>query len=255
VTATNFKELVKGTISNPRREGKFLVADEVIYDSDLISKLKQGVKREVSVGWKCDLVSQSGEINGRRYDKVQKNLAVNHIAHVSKGNAGPEAKIQLDSGLSFGVMKLDETIFDETKGELMPENPTATPDAESGLLQKIYDMLVSAFKTEKPAEVTPSPQASPSVENSAVKIASMQAELAIYKNKVAELEAKLGEFNSVKMDSAIQERVELLEQAKTVIPELKIDSKLSNLDIKKAIVEKLSPNIRNLARREIFIQF
>lgn len=53
-------------------------------------------KRELSLGYTLDLEETPGEFNGVRYDAVQRNLRVNHLALVAKGRAG-NARLNLDA--------------------------------------------------------------------------------------------------------------------------------------------------------------
>lgn len=60
------------------------------------------LKRELSLGYTLDIDETPGEFNGVRYDAVQRNLRVNHVALVSKGRAG-NARLNLDSADAVSV--------------------------------------------------------------------------------------------------------------------------------------------------------
>ena len=64
-------------------------------------------KRELSLGYSLDLDETPGEFNGVRYDAVQRNLRVNHLALVNKGRAG-NARLNLDAADAVFVSTEEE---------------------------------------------------------------------------------------------------------------------------------------------------
>lgn len=71
--------------------------DKVVNDIKLFSeRIKDEVnhgKKELSAGYFCDFVPESGTWNGRHYDYVQKNIRGNHIALVDKGRSGHDVRV------------------------------------------------------------------------------------------------------------------------------------------------------------------
>lgn len=71
--------------------------DKVVNDIKLFSeRIKDEVnhgKKELSAGYFCDFVPESGTWNGRHYDFVQKNIRGNHIALVDKGRSGHDVRV------------------------------------------------------------------------------------------------------------------------------------------------------------------
>ncbi len=93
VTAKNAKKHTVGTLlSAGRQDGDNAVGDIVIYDT---APIAAGLK-ELSLGYSLDLDETPGEINGQRYDAVQRNIRVNHLALVKAGRAG-NARLNLDA--------------------------------------------------------------------------------------------------------------------------------------------------------------
>lgn len=98
VTKDNSHDLLKGfTASNSHREGNMLYNDITITDPDLISQIKNGSKRELSIGFETQMDPTSGTYNGTKYDAVQRNIRINHVAVVPKGRAGHEVRLIGDS--------------------------------------------------------------------------------------------------------------------------------------------------------------
>lgn len=79
--------------------------DKVVNDIKLFSeRIKDEVnhgKKELSAGYFCDFVPESGTWNGRHYDFVQKNIRGNHIALVDKGRSGHDVRV-MDSAEGLG---------------------------------------------------------------------------------------------------------------------------------------------------------
>lgn len=93
VTSKNAKLHTVGSIlSEGRADGDNVICDLIIYDT---SPVDAG-KKELSVGYQLDLEETPGEINGERYDAIQRNIRVNHNALVPRGRAG-NARLNLDA--------------------------------------------------------------------------------------------------------------------------------------------------------------
>lgn len=94
ITSANAKEFTIGAIvGKPRQDGIELKAPVMIYVTDAIDK--DGHK-ELSLGYDIELDETPGEINGERYDAIQRNLIPNHLAIVKRGRAGT-ARLNLDA--------------------------------------------------------------------------------------------------------------------------------------------------------------
>jgi len=84
-----------GTIlSEGIRDGNDVRAEIVIYDPD---KVKRSQMRELSVGYELDVDPTPGVWHGERYDAVQRNIVVNHLAIVENARAGEQARLNMDS--------------------------------------------------------------------------------------------------------------------------------------------------------------
>lgn len=100
ITAANAKQFGVGMLSGaPRRtDANQVAATMVIADATAISKVEQG-KSALSCGYEVDLVETPGTApSGEKYDAIQTNIRGNHVAIVSSGRAGPEARIRMDAG-------------------------------------------------------------------------------------------------------------------------------------------------------------
>ena len=115
VTKDNSHDLMKGfTASNGHVEGNMLYNDITITDPNLISQIKNGSKRELSIGFETQMDPTSGTYNGAKYDAVQRNIRINHVAVVPKGRAGHEVRLIGDSAEA-----VDQVEPSEEKGNQM----------------------------------------------------------------------------------------------------------------------------------------
>lgn len=81
---------------------------ETIFDADLIREVEAGEKRQVSIGFIADIDPTPGEWNGEPYDVVQRNIRINHLAHVPEGRCGATCQIQLgDAAIGAQVARAD----------------------------------------------------------------------------------------------------------------------------------------------------
>lgn len=93
VTAATAKGIVCGAVlSGGKQDGDNVRADIVIHDT---SPIDRGAK-EISLGYMVKLDQTPGEINGQRYDAIQRDIRVNHMALVKRGRAG-NARLNLDA--------------------------------------------------------------------------------------------------------------------------------------------------------------
>lgn len=118
VNADNAKQVVVGSVSGSAvRQDSNVVVPLTVYDKESIEKAKSGVAGELSVGYSTVDVETPGwgsnetgeyKLDGEydsqddipadwvRFDALQTNITVNHVAMVYKGRAGV-AKLNMDS--------------------------------------------------------------------------------------------------------------------------------------------------------------
>lgn len=89
-------------------EGNNVRVDLVIYDERAINE----GPRELSLGYRLDIELTPGEYNGERYDCIQRNIRVNHLALTQKARAGSVARLNLDG---------DQIIDEERNDSEMPK--------------------------------------------------------------------------------------------------------------------------------------
>lgn len=253
VTPENWSKYVKGALGD-----EVEVIDEMpwfketVFDAGLIEELKIGNKVEVSIGFETDIDPTPGEFSGQKYDCVQRNIRINHVAHVDKGRAGETVRAYLDSaipdGLDIAVMK------DNHKQETVMEKNKKTKQDDSAILDGMKrffalfarndDLEAAAAGVEeakKETEDTPPPKNEDEAAAQNEQMALLKAQIDALQALLAEKTKLLEEANApATMDAAISERLELVELARSCVPDFKHDG-MKNRDIKLAVIDKVLP--------------
>lgn len=137
VVPNNFQSLSRGHSREPGRKDEFVTARLVVQDASLVKAIDAGERSEVSLGYTCDLDFTPGEINGEKYDAIQRGIRYNHVALGPKdwGRAGPDVRIRLDSTGNASPVGTQETHMttkrkDEEAAPVVAPEAVATEDAE-----------------------------------------------------------------------------------------------------------------------------
>lgn len=191
-----------------------------VTDSKLIERIESGDQKEISIGFTTDVVEESGEYMGERYDCKQTNIRINHIAVTKAGRAGPMVAIRSDSatqneieGSAYMVTyKMDGKEYEvpsEIKSKL--EALEARTDAAETKV-KSYDDLQGRYD-------------------------AVEAQL---NDTAAQLEeAKKQALSPEQVEAAVSERIELVEGAKAIVGD-SVDFKGMNArDIKVSVIKSI----------------
>lgn len=239
----------------------FLKCKVVLMDAAAIKLVMSGEKQELSCGYFCDVDPTPGVWEGEAYDSIQRNIRYNHLAIVDKGRAGPEARIKLDSARNdgAGIMVKDEKSC-AGKKNMSSSSALGATNNEKGEEKMSLKMKIDAIEYELPDTVAPFAKAvsekidslgkvegdlksaKAEIENKQGKIDGLEAQL---KQKNDELEAAnkkvLTEKEAVKIAKA---RIDVETAAKKVLGDsFEMDS-LETIDIKKKIIEKVTPDTK-----------
>jgi hypothetical protein len=95
ITKENVGDEEIGTImSEGYRSGEDVRAEIIIHDT---KKMKSAGLKELSLGYNLDLEETPGVWNGQKYDAIQRNIRINHLALVQEARAGERARLNIDS--------------------------------------------------------------------------------------------------------------------------------------------------------------
>jgi uncharacterized protein len=233
VTADTWRTLAVGNLDGSvARDGEFVRVPLIIMDSTAINDVKGG-KRELSAGYTCDLVFDSGTTPaGEEYDAMQKNIRVNHVAIVARGRAGSQARI--GDGAVWGVTPIDDHVTEDTapmatRTVLVDGLQVETTDAGAIAIEKLTRDLADA----KTAGRAYSDTLAKEINDNTAAIAAKDAEIGAL--KVDLQKAKDALPTGAALDAMVADRVALVTTARAILPALKHDG-VSDADIRKAVV-------------------
>jgi hypothetical protein len=149
VDATNYRELSFGHVGAdvaPAPDGVHVAAPILVQDAQMLGLIDGGKRKELSMGYSCDLDETPGEYEGERYDAAQQNIIYNHVAALppGAGRAGPTAAFRVD-GRHVDAMPLvgkkpaDEEEVDLSTLSEEDRKAYAAIEAEKAALQKQLD--------------------------------------------------------------------------------------------------------------------
>lgn len=120
VNSATWRDYCIGMVSNIRRDGDYLIGDVLIKDNHAIQAVMSNHRLELSLGYRADLVLETGDYNGTPYQAKFTNLVGNHVALVAFGRCGSECRIG-DSGRQENMMKIivDGLSFDVADNEAL----------------------------------------------------------------------------------------------------------------------------------------
>lgn len=228
VSADNWKSVAVGQTGDEiTGEGIFIRVPLMVSDGATIKDIQSG-KRELSAGYTCDLVWEEGKTpSGEKYDAVQTNIRINHVAIVAAGRAGKEVRIG-DGAIKWGVSPVTTQIADERtpamdlRKILVDGLQVETTDAGAHAITKLQTDLASS--AAKISQLTTDHSAAMADKDK--QLAAKDAEIDSLKGKV---------LSDADLDKRVAARADLIGKAKAVAKDIKTDG-LSDAEIRKAAV-------------------
>ena len=202
----------------------FVRAVMTITDQDAIERIMRGDAKEVSAGYRVNYEANAGVTDsGENYDGIQKEISGNHIAVVRRGRAGPQVKLHLDRldaadpSLITPIEEPSMTAkvnFDGAEFEVTESVALAiTKEREDAKMsyadmKKTYDGMMSEASKMK-EEMDAMHKEMKAKQDSAEGRADALAE------ENTALKADLDSAKQVNVDSLVEERIALIDQART----------------------------------------
>lgn len=128
------------------RDGEFVRVPLVIMDKAAIDAIEGG-KREISMGYDCELVMDAGTTpDGRAYDAYQKNIRINHCAIVAAGRAGHACRVgdSLVRAKQLGDKPMTKTVTIDGKPFDVADEVAAAFEAAKAAQSKVADTTKAA---------------------------------------------------------------------------------------------------------------
>jgi uncharacterized protein len=202
----------------------FVRAVMTITDEEAIKRIMRGDAKEVSAGYRVNYEATPGVTDsGENYDGIQKEISGNHIAVVRRGRAGPQVKLHLDrldaadpslftpieEPSMTAKVNFDGAEFEVTESVALAvtkEREDAKKSYED--MKKMYDGMMSKA-SEMKEEMDAMQKDMQGKTDSAEGRADALAE------EVESLKLDLDAAKQVNVDSLVEERIALIDKART----------------------------------------
>ncbi|PSM18230.1 DUF2213 domain-containing protein [Nitratireductor sp. StC3] len=230
VTSETWRDVAVGqTGDEVAGEGIYLRVPLMVSDEAAIKDIEAG-KRDLSAGYTCDLDWTAGVTpTGEAYDAIQRNIRLNHVAIVRRGRAGPEVRIG-DGAASWGAAPISTPTADERIANMADNLRTVVVD---GLSVSTTDQGAQAIeKLTKDRDDAKSALNDAEAAHKAA-VDAKDGELA---KKDAEIESLKGKvLDQAAIDKLVTARADLVDRARSVVPDIKTDGK-TDAEIRRAAV-------------------
>lgn len=232
VTASNYSKYSKGmTHTDAKVQDNKLVVSFTVTDSSTIEKIRNG-KRELSIGFEADVSEETGTYNGERYDSVQRNMKINHIAVVDEGRAGPTIAIRADSAFMIDSKEVEKY---NNGGNTMPVLRIDSKEYE-------VDSVVKARVDALEAQLETATNKAANVDAVTGERDALQAQVTTLTAELAT--AKENTMTSDAMDKAVQARIELVGKAKPMLGDaFDFDGKTDRA-VKEAVISEVNKDFK-----------
>lgn len=248
LTPANTRAHEVGNVAGQARaDGERIAATLVIKDAKAIARVEGGA-RELSVGYKLRVEDKPGvhPLYGR-YDAIQRDIVVNHVAIVDAGRAGSACSIRMDADT---ICRFGEPRYNSGATMAKPTDQTADLAAAAALVatekaraDKAEETAIAEAKRADAATGRADAAEAECVTLRAQRVdsdvlASKDAEIAKEKTRADAAVAELATFQS-RVDAAVAFRTEIERKGRTVLGlEHRFDG-LSDRDVMVEVVTKI----------------
>ena len=223
--ASNTKDYAVGfTSADVSYSEGFVESTLTVTDKETIDEIMRGNVREVSCGYKVDYSPEPGiTSDGQHYDGIQKNIRGNHVAIVNRARGGAQVRLMLDSAdaavndlfnHSTGVIMAANIAFDGVSFEADPALAAAISaerdDAKGSyadMKRKYEDAMAEASKMKEEMDAMQKEMKG--------KTDSAEGRADALSEEVESLKLDLEAAKQVNVDSLVEERIALIDKART----------------------------------------
>jgi hypothetical protein len=223
--ASNTKDYAVGfTSADVSYSEGFVESTLTVTDKETIDEIMRGNVREVSCGYKVDYSPEPGITpDGQHYDGIQKNIRGNHVAIVNRARGGAQVRLMLDSADAAvnvliphqkGVIMAANVAFDGVSFEADPALAAAISaerdDAKGSyadMKRKYEDAMAEASKMKEEMDAMEKDMQG--------KCDSAEGRADALAQEVESLKASLETAQQVNIDSLVEERIALIDKART----------------------------------------
>jgi hypothetical protein len=217
-------------------EGTFVSARLTITDATAIAGLKNGTRKEISLGYACDVDFTPGIHEGQHYDAIQRNIVVNHIAlgPPGWGRAGREVALKLDSTDAMQITG-GGTNVDETTSSSTPKTTITLNGIEFEVSEELKKAILEELQRREGKE-----------ERGEGRMDALEKELA----KERQLRAQAQDPRV--LESRLKDRLQLIQQCQRVLGDARLDGK-NDRELKMLVIRKDNPELNLADKKEAYI--
>ena len=222
VNVGNYKKYSVGHSGNEVvRDGMFVKANLTLMDKEAIEDIESG-KSELSNGYTSDIDWTPGVTpEGEQYDCIQRNIKGNHIAIVERGRAGSSVRVadnlpSLGDKTLMAKITIDGVDFEvsDQAAQAVGKLQTSLEDAEKEAKKKDDEVKAKEDEMEEKAK-----EAKKSED-------SLRAKLDDAVSKIPSVST---------LDSKVKARIDLIEDAKKVNPDIEWEGKDNDTIIREVV--------------------
>lgn len=249
VTPENIGELQVGTVGTDVSSDSYRVYVSLSATRpDGIEAVESGAARSLSCGYVCDIEWTSGTWMGMKYDCIQRNIRYNHVALVPVPRAGDGNAIRMDAAGTPALPDLNKHDVNNKNEDKMDKIHLDGADyqAEPQVIAAYHKAVDRADGLEK--ELNKVREDAKAAED------ALKAEKSTVEAERDSLKERLDAFEKDmpgKIESAVQNRLELVGKATAAGVEVKAD--MADLEIKKAVIAKVFPSANLDGKDEAYV--
>lgn len=136
------REQIGTIMSRGYRDGDNVRCEIIIHDTNA---LKSCGLKELSLGYSLDTDDTPGVYRGEKYDCIQKNIEINHLALVGEARAGETARLNIDGRDDIKILKGGRAIMYQANLK------RKRSDGEAGLSPEEMEAAIALFKAQQAA--------------------------------------------------------------------------------------------------------
>ena len=245
--ASNTKDYAVGfTSADVSYSEGFVESTLTVTDKETIDEIMRGNVREVSCGYKVDYSPEPGiTSDGQHYDGIQKNIRGNHVAIVNRARGGAQVRLMLDSAdaavndlfnHSTGVIMAANIAFDGVSFEADPALAAAISaerdDAKGSyaeMKRKYEDAMAEASKMKEEMDAMGKEMKG--------KCDAAEGRADALAEEVESLKLDLDAAKQMNIDSLVEERIALIDKARTSLDSAFTFTGLSSREIMEASIK------------------
>lgn len=231
------KDLVVGMTTNtPKRISldekpeEYIQQELTFMDGEAIELIRSNKKRELSLGYTCELKDEAGEYNGEKFTHIQTDIKYNHLSLVERGRAGAKCSVILDNINSEGTVFDGLSFLNNTIGLEKLEMKTFIKDgSEFEVSEELHEVLDSM--NSKIEGLT----------NELADTEKLKAELDELKTTIAENKDSVVVMKD-EIEKAVKAKIGVISKAVKVCNDEADFSEMSVRDIQAKVIGELRPS-------------